>query len=194
MSGLSIVLIVIGALVLLGGMLVLGGLMAGGRRMESLEQDLLRPGKIDGVIALSGLPPHRGLILTVCFYEVGSLDAPVPFDGRPPADAVRDAVKVLDDVDLEKESTATSRDHPFSLEHPVGYFYVEVRAILFRKRDENLVAQAEQFFYSKRPLRIREANNMSMTYPVVWPADSAERLKAFGVVKPQTPPLPESPA
>src|SRR5579862_1323312 len=191
MSALTLVLIVVGALAVLGGLLVLAaGLMAGGRRREALEQDLLPPGKIEGVLALSGLPPHRGLILHLVFYEVGGPDVPPPYDGRPPAEAAKDVVNVLDDVNVDVESTAAVREQKFALEHPTGWFYVEVRAVLFRKRETNLIAQVEQFFYSKRPLRIREAGNTPMTYPVAWPADNEERVKKFGIARPDMPPLP----
>lgn len=184
-------LLIVGALVVGGGLVVLAaGLLVGRRRMEIQEQNLLPPGKVEGVIALSALPPHRGLILNLCFYEVGDPDAPPPYDGRPPADAARDLHNLLDDVNLDVESTAATRDLPFALEHPMGYFYVEVRAILFRKRDDALFAQVEQFFYSKRPLRIRDVGGIPMTFPVVWPPDNEERIKKFGVLRPETPPLP----
>ncbi len=195
MSILELVLIAVAAFVVLGGLLVLAmGLMAGGRRREALEQDLLPPGKIEGVISLTGLPPHRGLILNLVLYEVGGPDAPPPYDGRPPAEAAKDLVNVLDDVNVDVESTVAVREQKFTLEHPTGWFYVEVRAVLFRKRGENLIAQVEQFFYSKRPLRIRETGNTPMTYPVAWPADSESRTKKFGVARPDMPPLPEPPA
>src|SRR5581483_6535020 len=139
MSVLTIVLIVLGGLAALGGLLVVAaGLMAGGRRREALEQNLLPPGKIEGVISLAGLPPHRGLILNLVFYEVGGPDAPPPHDGRPPAEAAKDVVNVLDDVNVDAESTVGVREQKFALEHPTGWFYVEVRAVLFRKRGENL--------------------------------------------------------
>ena len=33
---------------------------------------------LDGTIAIAGLPPHRGLIVSLCFYRVEVADAPAP--------------------------------------------------------------------------------------------------------------------
>jgi hypothetical protein len=193
MTWLQIVLIGIGVLVVLGGLLVAIGLMVGRSRLEAQEDALLPLGKVQGVIALSGLPPHQGVILNVCFYQVNAADSPPPYGGQPPPTAAVDLYKVYEDVHLDKESTATTREHPFSLEHPRGFFYVEVRAILFRKREDNQFAQAEQFFYGVRPLKISETVEASMTFPVSWPVDNLERLMTFGILRPQTPPPGEPP-
>ena len=45
-------------------------------------------GHLNGSITLAGLPPHRGLILNLCFYRVSDANSPVPFGGDPPASEV----------------------------------------------------------------------------------------------------------
>jgi hypothetical protein len=37
-----------------------------------------RMAKLEGAIAIAGLPPHRGLIVNLCFFSVGAADAPAP--------------------------------------------------------------------------------------------------------------------
>jgi hypothetical protein len=39
---------------------------------------------LEGTIAVAGLPPHRGLIVNLCFFPVGAADAPAPYGGDPP--------------------------------------------------------------------------------------------------------------
>ncbi|HLY11823.1 MAG TPA: hypothetical protein VKW04_21155 [Planctomycetota bacterium] len=186
MSWLTLLLILVGVLGLVGALfVVLVHHLVARQRREEEEESFQSPGKVAGIITLSELPPHRGLILNVCFYKVSAFDTPPPYDGQPPAKAAIDVHQVVEDVDVERESPATSREHPFALEHPTGYYYVEVRAILFRKRGDLMMAQVEQFFYGTRPLLITESVEAPVTFPVVWPADSPERLKTFGIFRPQ---------
>ncbi len=133
---------------------------------------------------MTGLPPHRGLIVSVCFYRVGSADAPKPYGGAPPAEAATDSHQVAKQVDLHTESVQTAYQLPFAIEHPVGFYYLQVRAILFRLHGEKVFAQAEQFFYGRRPIEIQE-RAMSVTLPVVWPTSAPDELNVYGVVQPK---------
>ncbi len=96
-------------------------------------------GRIKGTISISGLPPHCGLILNVCFYKVSGFEAPPPHGGAPPASAAADIHPVSEDVHLEEESKQATLEKPFELEHEAGYFYVEVRPILFRERNGSML-------------------------------------------------------
>src|SRR5581483_138349 len=64
-----------------------------------------RMAKLEGTIAVAGLPPHRGLIVNLCFYRVEAPDAPAPYDGDPPAEAATDCHEVLKEVDLNADSS-----------------------------------------------------------------------------------------
>jgi hypothetical protein len=143
-------------------------------------------GRLDGTISLTGLPPHRGLILNLCLFPVSGPDTPAPPGGDPPADAAIDCHKVVEQVDLNVESQRAEFDEPFSLERQPGFYYVQVRAILFRSRDGSVFAQAEQFFFARGPVRIGPISEGRITLPVSWPIEPLEGLHHYGTVSPQS--------
>src|SRR5690348_8313824 len=110
--------------------------------------------RLESTIAINGLPPHRGLIVNLCFFAVGGPDAPAPYGGDPPAEAATDCDKVFKQVDLDTESRETMFEHHFGIERAPGYYYVQLRVILFRVRDGKVFAQAEQFFFRHAPIHI----------------------------------------
>lgn len=141
--------------------------------------------KLEGTIAVAGLPPHRGLIVNLCFFPVTAADAPAPYGGDPPAEAVTDSHEVAKQVDLHTESSQSGYDLPFAVELPAGYYYLQVRAILFRTQAGKVFAQAEQFFFARRPLPLPEEPLGHLTLPVQWPQTPLEELHTHGVVKPR---------
>ena len=141
--------------------------------------------KFEGTIAVSGLPPHRGLIVSLCFFPVEAADAPAPYGGDPPAEAVTDCHQVINQVDLHTESARATYELPFAVERGAGFYYLQVRAILFRTWGEKVFAQAEQFFFARRPLPLTERPIGHITLPVEWPQIPLERLNIYGVVEPQ---------
>jgi len=142
-------------------------------------------GRIEGVVSLSGLPPHRGLILYLSFYKVSGCETPPPYNGDPPASAAVDVLEVAKDIHMDVESTLERVEHPFAVKHARGYFYVAVRVILFRRREEQTPGQVEQFFFGRRPLRITELAESPVTFPVVWPPEDLEKLHFYGTVQPE---------
>ena len=142
--------------------------------------------RLAGAISLTGLPAHRGLILNVCFFAVKGPDATAPYNGDPPPDAATDCDKVFERVDLETESNDTRFDHTFNADRPTGYYFVQVRAILFRMQAGKVVAQAEQFFFGDRPVQIASEANAPVPFPVSWPALPVEELQHYGTVSPQS--------
>ena len=141
--------------------------------------------ELQGRIAITGLPPHRGLIVTLCFFRVVAADAPAPYGGDPPADAVTDSHEVFEQVDLNTESSQSSYDLPFVVSRQSGFYYLQVRAILFRFKSGKGFAQAEQFFFTRRPLQLTEAPLGEVALPVRWPSIPLEDLETYGVIKPQ---------
>src|SRR5438552_86227 len=122
---------------------------------------------LDGTISITGLPPHRGLIVNLCFYEVSGPDVPAPHGGDPPTEAAPDFhLKVAEHVHLHEESLETTFEQAFRLEHRPGYYYVQVRVILFRERSGSIFAQAEQFFFARRPVWITAEPEGHFTFPV----------------------------
>ena len=141
--------------------------------------------KLEGTIAVTGLPPHRGLIVSLCFFRVGSAAEPAPYGGDPPAEAVTDCHEVFKQVDLHSESTQPAYDLPLAVERPAGFYYLQVRAILFRTQAGKAFAQAEQFFFARRPLPLTDEPLGRVTLPVQWPQIPLEELGSYGVVEPQ---------
>jgi hypothetical protein len=141
--------------------------------------------RLEGTISITGLPPHRGLIVHVCFFPVAGPDAAAPHDGDPPAEAATDCDKVFERVDLNKESQQTAFEHHFGVERPSGYYYVQVRAIFFQTRDGRVFAQAEQFFFRNRPIQIVPKPGGELTFPVRWPAQPLEALHHYHTISPQ---------
>lgn len=140
---------------------------------------------LQGIIAVTGLPPHRGLIVSLCFFPVASGDVPAPYGGDPPAEAVTDSHEVANQVDLHTESSLPGYDLPFAAERPAGFYYLQVRAILFRTQAGKVFAQAEQFFFTRRPLALTEQPLGRVTLPVEWPQIPLEELGSYGVVEPR---------
>ncbi len=140
--------------------------------------------RLDGTVSITGLPPHRGLIVSVCFYRVEAADAPAPYGGDPPAEAASDCHEVAKQVDLHSESLQAGYDLVFSIEHPPGFYYLQVRAILFRTQGDKVFAQAEQFFYSRRPVAIPQVTAGRLTLPVSWPTASLDKLHHYGTIHP----------
>jgi hypothetical protein len=141
--------------------------------------------KFEGAIAVAGLPPHRGLIVSLCFFRVEAATDPAPYGGDPPAEAVIDSHEIFKQVDLNTELSQTSYELPFAVERPAGFYYLEVRAILFRTQEAKMFAQAEQFFFARRPLPLTELPLGNVTLPVAWPQIPLDQLGTYGVVKPR---------
>jgi len=76
--------------------------------------------KLEGTIAVAGLPPHRGLIVNLCFFPVGAADSPTPYGGDPPGEAVTDSYEVFKQVDLNTESSRSAYDLPVAVESQPG--------------------------------------------------------------------------
>ena len=96
---------------------------------------------LSGHIALSNLPPHRGLIVSLAFFEVASMLADPPYDGDPPSEAITDYIGLYEVVDLDCEVTETVQNIPFVIEHTAGYFFLQIRATLFRVKNSRILAQ-----------------------------------------------------
>ena len=155
------------------------------RQREAVDR-MERMVTLEGTIAITGLPPHRGLIVTLCFFPVRAADARDPFDGDPPVEAVTDTQEVANQVDLDAESSQSDYDLPFVLERPAGFYYLQVRCILFRSQAGKVFAQAEQFYFARRPLSLSEEPPLGhVTLPVQWPQIPLEELGTYGNVEPQ---------
>lgn len=142
--------------------------------------------KIEGRISITGLPPHRGLLVNLCFFPVAGPDAPVPYDGEPPSEAVTESHKVYEDVDLDHEATVSSVEISFATERPLGYSYIQIRTVLFGAENGKVFAQAEQFFFWRRALHIDSDHVGNIVFPVTWPSMRIEDLEHYGTVYPSS--------
>lgn len=142
--------------------------------------------KFEGAISITCLPANNGIIVNLCFFPVASPDAPVPFNGDPPTESATDCEKIFERVDLDKESQETNFEHHFSIERLPGYYFVQLRVLLFRKQNGKVIAQAEQFFFARRPVHIPTQLEGNVTLPVSWPPEPLEELHHYGTFTPQT--------
>ena len=140
--------------------------------------------KFAGEIEIADLPPHFGLTVSLAFFPVSAPDAPAPYDGDPPGDAVIDCAELYNEVDLDIEVNQATRTIPFSIERPAGNYYLLLRTLLYRKQDEKVFAQAEQFFFGRRPLTLLD-DLPSVTLPVEWPSIPLDELGHYGTIEPQ---------
>jgi hypothetical protein len=141
---------------------------------------------LKGTISIGGLPQHRGLIVSLCVFHVETEIEPAPYGGDPPTEAVTDCHQVFELVDLHTESSQGTYDLPFAIERPAGFYYLQVRAILFRAQGGKTFAQTEQFFFARRPLLLTEKPLGHVTLPVQSPDIPLEELHHYGVMKPRT--------
>src|SRR5262249_1876018 len=121
--------------------------------------------RLAGTVSITGLPLHRGVSLTICFFPVSGVDAPPPYDGDPPTGACTDCVDVCQEEHLEQEVHDAAREWRFAMDRPAGYWYVQLRAILYRSQGQRMLAQVEQFFFRRRPLLIPADGQNDVTFP-----------------------------
>ena len=147
-----------------------------------------------GEIALTNLPSHFGIIVSLQLFPVSGADASVPYDGDPPADAATDNTELCEQVDLQTEIQQPTRVIPFSLERAEGHYYVQVRTLLFRKNTANVddaapfVAQVEPFFFDRTPLAlIEDLDNVRLS--IEWPSTAIDGMEYYATFRADLPPI-----
>jgi hypothetical protein len=118
-------------------------------------------------------------------FRVGAATDPAPYGGDPPATAATDSHDVFTQVDLNTERSQPAYELPFLVERPPGFYYLQVRAILFRHERGKAYAQAEQFFFARRPLPLSDEPLGVVTLPIRWPQIPLEDLGTYGVMVPR---------
>ncbi len=124
-------------------------------------------------------------MVDVCFFPVAGADSPPPYNGDPPVEAVVDCTEVCNLVHFDRESQDTTLEQRFTFERPPGYYYVQMRVVLYRKKGAEMFAQAEQFFFGRRPLHIDASPVGDVTFPVTWPALPIEAMQRYQTLRPQ---------
>ena len=114
-----------------------------------------------------------------------SADAPAPYGGDPPAEAVTDSHEVAKQVDLYTESSRPEYDLPFAVERPAGFYYLQVRAILFRSRRARCSPRPSSS--SSPGGRCRSTSNRLAGSRCRWSGRRIplEELGSYGVVEPR---------
>ena len=74
-----------------------------------------------------------------------------------------------------------SVEQEFEVERSEGFYYLQVRVMLFRAQAGKTFAQAEQFFFVRRFLSVPCDR---VTLPVVWPDIPLNDLQHHGTVRP----------
>lgn len=140
---------------------------------------------ISGNIIIENIPENYGIILSLAFFSVNnSYDKP-PYGTDPDEKYLTDILEIIDKVDLNNIQNNKTFTVPFKFLKKEGIYYLQLRAILFRKnKSEEVFAQSEQFFFSKRPLEIN-SNIENLNLPVSWPEIPLENLTNYGQFNPE---------
>jgi hypothetical protein len=141
--------------------------------------------RLSGRVSIADLPPHRGIVLNLCLFKVSGTNAKPPFGSDPPAEAVTDCHKVAESLHINEESKQPSFEQTFAIKHSPGYYYLQVRALLFREREGSLFCQAEQFFFSKKPVWIFHEAEEETVLSIAWPKRALEELHYYGTMTPK---------
>jgi hypothetical protein len=142
---------------------------------------------LEGTVSIGGMPPHRGALVDLAFFRVAAADADPPYGGEPPAEACGDAVEVCAEGLADADGRETTREWPFEATRTPGYYYVQLRVVLYREHRGNMYAQSEQFFFRRRPVHVPEEGLAGITFPVVWPPEPIDELHQYGTVHPERP-------
>ncbi len=78
----------------------------------------------------------------------------------------------------------TARQWQFDAARVPGYYFVQLRVILYRVYREKTYAQVEQFFFRRRPMHISAEGLKGITFPVSWPKEAIDELIHYGTVHP----------
>lgn len=139
---------------------------------------------LHGKVTVSNLPPHLGISATIAFFPVEKESSEAPYDGNPPGDLIKDFQEISDVVKFEGVIKDASREFAFSLQRPSGYYYLQLRFILYRVDKGKVYAQVEQFFFRRRPVALFE-DIFEVNLPVKWPSIPLDELETYGTVKPK---------
>jgi hypothetical protein len=141
-------------------------------------------GNLEGKISIAGLPPNFGYILSLALFRVTTPEDPPPYGGDPAPDIEGETHPVAKTVDLNREIQESKLEESFSLQQEPGFYYAQVRVVLFRRKEGRVLAQSEQFFFKKRPLPVAVESVGRMTFPVEWPAVPLEDLHHYSTLHP----------
>ena len=142
---------------------------------------------IEGTVTIGNMPPHRAAMVSLSFYAVSGAESPPPYGGDPPADAYDQSVEVCSESPSETDFCEPHRSWHFAAETATGYYYVQLRVVLYREQDGRMFAQCEQFFFRRRPLHVPEDGVSDVAFPVTWPELALEDLHQYGIVSPRRP-------
>ena len=135
--------------------------------------------QLSGIIAISDMPPHRGLVVSLALHSVSYPDAEPPGDDAFP----EESTEVYNSVDLNTEIEQPVIAIPYVISHAASHVYIQLSTILFRQKGEQAFAQVERFTFAKRSLPLF-GDLHSVTLPVSWPQIPLEELGSYGTVYP----------
>lgn len=135
--------------------------------------------QLSGIIAISDMPPHLGLIVRLALHPVFNSDDAPPGDDAFP----EESTEVYNSVDLNIELAQPFIEIPYVINCTASHVYIQLSTIMFRQKGEKAFAQVERFTFAKRSLPLFE-DMRSVTLPVTWPQIPLEELGSYGTVYP----------
>ena len=135
-------------------------------------------GRVKGTVEIVGLPECKMFSVSLCFFEVLSLDSPAPFDGMPPAHAYSD------EVSLKEAEEVMDGALTFVLSRPSGFYFLDVGVIAYFEKADKFYAQVEHFFPLERAIEVKRNVESVFKLTPKWPDIPLDELESYGTMKP----------
>lgn len=142
-----------------------------------------KKGELTGTVRIADVPPFLGYSMTLSLFRVNGLDAPSPFAGAAPPESRQDEAELSKSIHFDQEDATGHLNAGFRLSRPVGWYYLQLNVILYRKENETTYAHVERFPFLKRPVEI-PSGGQNIVLPVSWPATPIDELELYGTMKP----------
>jgi hypothetical protein len=110
-----------------------------------------KKGELTGTIKIAHVPPFVGHSMSLSLFGVSGSGSPPPFDGVAPPEARQDEAELCAETPhWDREDTTGSLESSFRLRRPVGWYFLQLNVIVFRKVGGKMYSQVERFPFVKR--------------------------------------------
>lgn len=142
-----------------------------------------KKGELASTVKIAELPPYLGHSMSLSLFGVSGPNTPPPFADIAPPEARQDETNFSKETHFESEDTTGNLVSSFWLSRPVGWYFLQLNVILYRKKGAKMYAQVERFPFTNRPVEF-VPDGQTIILPVSWPATSVEHLEHYGTMKP----------
>jgi len=152
--------------------------------MPKIKNCFKKEGELQGTVEIDVVPPFLGYHINLYLFKVKSQNSQWPFiDYYAPKESPRIDIEIAHKSDFNQEDTTGTISVDFCLFCTVGWYYIQLNFILYRRHNDKMYAQVENFPFHKRPVVI-SSEAMSIVLPISWPQIPVEDLGVYGRMKP----------